>query len=86
MSRYIIKQKGSDSEDFGNYKYEIYLGSKLVANYWHDYRGDDHGLYILKIQKDYSPSCRMTEFISGGGPAPLVLTDWAIQYLDNIIK
>ena len=85
MSNYIIKQISKDSESFGNYNYDIYLGTKLVAKYWHDFRGNDHGLYLPNVQKQYSLPCRMTEFMSGGGPNPLVLTDWAMQFLEKII-
>jgi hypothetical protein len=39
----IEQDDTSEREPFGQYTYRIYVGDRLVARFWHDYRGDDHG-------------------------------------------
>lgn len=75
---YTIKQVEKDSEPAGNYNYEIYLGSALIARYWHDFRGDDHGIEFVNGQSDNWPVGRMIEFIEG---KPVKLSSAAINYL-----
>lgn len=71
---------------FGNYEYDIFEGKKIIARYWHDFRCDDHGIdFIDGIQRDF-PFGIMTDFLIGGGPKPLALSDSAIIYLSNIFK
>jgi len=77
--RYRIEQDaGRDA--FGNYSYRIYSGSQLVARYWHDYRGDEHGIEFVKGESLPCPG-QMTDFIKGGGPEPLVLSERATSYI-----
>jgi len=68
-------------EGFGNYEYCIYEGDKMIARYWHDYRGDDHGIEFFDGSKESWPVGQMTDFLKGGGPEPLILSDRAVDYL-----
>ena len=79
---YSVAQTGRSSGSFGNYNYEIYRDGKLVARYWHDYRGDDHGLEFTNRVRE-QPVGRMVDFLEGGGPKPLVPSSEAIAYLDR---
>ncbi|MBJ7575470.1 hypothetical protein [Luteimonas sp. MC1828] len=80
---YTIVQDDSKRESFAEYKYRIYRDGKLIANYWHDYRGDEHGIDFVNGSKDSWPVGRMIDFIDGGGPQPLVLSQRAMAYLDG---
>jgi hypothetical protein len=53
-----------------------------VARYWHDYRGDDHGIEFSNGESESCPIGRMIEFVDGGGPKPLTLSAKAIAYLN----
>ena len=66
---------------FDNYRYRIYQGQRVVARYWHDYRGDEHGIEFMDGRKDSWPVGRMIEFLEGGGPQALRLSQRAIEYL-----
>ena len=77
-----IRHTDGQREDFGPYRYGIYEDGRLVARYWHDYRGDDHGIEFPDGTSDFWPVGRMTEFVTGGGPQPLGLSDQAIAYLE----
>ena len=77
---YAIEQD-SQREEFGHYRYRIYKDGRLVAHYWHDYRGDDHGIEFLDGTKEGWPVGRMVEFIGGGGSEPVRLSDRALAYL-----
>jgi hypothetical protein len=68
-------------ESFGEYCYRIYSDGQLIARYWHDYRGDDHGIEFINGEKEDGPVGRMTDFLEGGGPQPLVLSDRAVAYI-----
>ena len=68
-------------ESFDEYRYGIYEEGRLIARYWHDYRGDDHGIEFISGVSESWPVGRMTEFVDGGGPKPLVLTERAVAYI-----
>jgi hypothetical protein len=53
----------------------------LVARYWHDFRGDEHGIEFLDGRSEEWPVGRMVDFVTGGGPEPLGLSDAAVAYL-----
>ena len=57
-----------------------------VATYWHDHRGDDHGLEFANGTTDRWPVGRMTDFLAGGGPQPLRLTEAAVAYLTDKLE
>ncbi len=80
---YTVKQKTSNRESFGDYTYEIHRNGKFVANYWHDYRGDEHGIEFVNGEKDSWPVGRMIDFLTDGGPNPTSLSSAAITYLNG---
>lgn len=80
---YKIQQDESRRAPVGEYTYRIYRNEKLVATYWHDHRGDDHGIQFVNGTTDFSFTGRMVDFIEGGGPKPLTLTPQALKYLDE---
>ena len=79
---YTIEQDKSQRESFGNYTYRIYESGRLIANYWHDYRGDEHGIRFIDGAEQAWPVGRMTDFVEGGGPQPLTLSQRAVAYLE----
>lgn len=80
---YTIQQEDSRRDPFGEYNYRIYKDNRLVARYWHDYHGDEHGIKFVDGASDFSFAGRMVDFIEGGGPGPLTLTQRAVTYLDE---
>lgn len=75
--RYRIEQEpGRDS--FGNYRYRIYKEGVLVAHYWHDYRGDEHGIDFVTGLSDQWPVGRMTDFLFGS-----TLSERSAAYMDQ---
>jgi hypothetical protein len=79
---YRIEQDDSTKRpSFGAYTYRIYEGHRLVARYWHDHRGDEHGIEFLDGRSEDWPVGRMVDFIEGGGPEPLRLSERAVVYL-----
>jgi len=76
-----IRQSVGSRKQFDPYWYEILDGKQVIANYWHDYRGDDHGIKFMDGTEDSWPVGRMTEFLLGGGPQPLKLSGKALTYL-----
>lgn len=78
-----IKLADSKRDSFGEYQYNIYEQGRLVARYWHDYRGDDHGIEFINGKKEDWPVGRMVDFITGGGPQPLGLSERAVAYLKS---
>ena len=77
---YKIEQDDKKRESFGEYKYRIYQDDVLIAHYWHDYRGDDHGIDFVNGPSEKWPVGRMVDFIEGGGPEPLRLSKRAVIY------
>jgi hypothetical protein len=80
---YKIEQDDSKRESFAEYKYRIYQDGRLIAHYWHDHRGDEHGIEFVNCTKELSPLGQMTNFIEGGGPQPLVLSQRAVTYING---
>ena len=78
---FTIEQTKEKRENFGNYTYRIYEDGRLIAHYWHDYRGDEHGIEFVGGAKESWPVGRLTDFIEGGGPQPLILSERAVDYL-----
>ncbi|WP_288363300.1 hypothetical protein [uncultured Spongiibacter sp.] len=77
---YQIRRSKVERDAIGNYQYEILHGKKVVAKYWHDFRGDAHGIEFVGGKKEGCPGS-MINFLSGGGPKPVELTSMAIKYL-----
>lgn len=79
---YRIEQDDSTKRgSFGEYTYRIYDGARLIARYWHDHRGDEHCIEFTDGRSEGWPVGRMIEFIEGGGPEPLRLSERAQAYL-----
>ena len=76
-----IEYAKTPREAFGAYQYDIYEDDRLIAQYWHDYRGDEHGIAFVGGTSELWPVGRMTDFIEGGGPEPLALSERAVEYL-----
>ena len=78
---FSIELEVSARQSFSDYRYHIYDGDRLFAHYWHDYRGDEHGIEFSDGVRESWPVGRMVDFIEGGGPTPLVLSARALVYL-----
>jgi hypothetical protein len=65
----------------GHYWYRICDDGRLIARYWHDFRGDEHGIEFVNGTKEDWPVGRMIDFLGGGGPEPLVLSERAVAYI-----
>ena len=77
-----IEQDISPRAPFAAYRYRIYENDRLIARYWHDHKGDDHGITFVGRSRMDVPEGTMIEFITGGGPdEPLQLTAKAVAYL-----
>lgn len=79
----ISIEQESSRDSLGNYRYRIYKDKILVARYWHDFRGEEHGIQFVNGTSDRWPVGRMTDFLEGGGPEPLVLSERGLAYLDQ---
>ena len=82
----IERDNSRKREDFDEYKYRIFRAGHLVASFWHDYRGDDHGLLFVDGTVESWPAGHMTDFLEGGGPQALRLTERAIRFLERHAK
>ena len=79
---YRIEQDDSTKRaSFGAITYRIYEGDRLIAKYWHDHRGDEHGIEFIDGRSEGWPVGKMIEFVEGGVPEPLRLSDRAQAYL-----
>ena len=83
---YRLERDDSRRRAFDGYSFRIYKGDRLVARYWHDYRGDEHAIDFTDGTSESYPVGRMIEFLEGGGPKPLVLTERAVAYLEGKLK
>lgn len=78
-----VERDNAPRESFGEYRYRIYRGDTLIARYWHDYRGDEHGIDFLNGKFDMWPVGRMIDFLEGGGPQPMVLSKRAEAFIEE---
>lgn len=79
----ISIEQESSRDSLGNYRYRIYKDKVLVAHYWHDFRGEEHGIQFVNGTSDPWPVGRMTDFLEGGGPEPLALSERGLAYVDQ---
>ncbi len=86
MSYTIQQIRSAGHQPFAEYQYRVYKDDRLIATYWHDHRGDDHGIEFADGTKDAWPVGRVVDFIEGGGPQPLVLSARAVAYLDERLR
>ena len=80
---FTIERDNKPRQSFGEYQYRILLEGKLIAYYWHDYRGEEHGIDFVGGKTELWPVGRMIEFLEGGGPKPLMLSEAAVVYLKS---
>ena len=80
---YRIVQATEKRESFGEYRYQIFEGNQLIAHYWHDYRGDEHGIEFIGGKREACPVGRIIDFMNGGGGNPLELSKKANEYITN---
>ena len=78
---FTIEYSKDKREAFDNCSYLIYEDGRLIARYWHDFRGDEHGIDFLNGYTDDWPVGRRSDFVQGGGPEPLILSERAVAYL-----
>lgn len=83
---FTIERAGGDRDSFGNYKYRILENGRLIAHYLHDYRGDEHSIDFVNGPSELWPVGRMIEFVEGGGPNPLTLSEKAVSYLNGKLR
>ena len=80
---YTVSHVKKTRESFGEYRYGIYENGKIIAYFWHDYRGDDNGIEFVNGISAHDPVGKMTNFLEGGGPKPLTLSKRAINYINE---
>lgn len=79
---YRIEQDHSLCRGSGEgYRYYIYEGDRLIARYRHDHKGDEHSILFVEGLREVRLMGRVGDFIEGGGPEPLRLSDAAVEYL-----
>lgn len=81
---YRVERDDRKRDQFGEYRYCVYRRDKLIAYFWHDHRGDEFGLLRIDGRDAPMPFGRSTDFLEGGGPEPLRLTEGAIKHLDKL--
>jgi len=81
VKRFSIRQIDRERKSGADIQFEIFDGDRFVAHYWHDFRLDEHGIRFEDGREDSWPVGRVIDFITGGGPQPLELTDAGIGYL-----
>jgi len=86
MSYRIEQDDSTKRQGFAPYTYRIYDDERLIARYWHDFRGDEHEINFIDGKNERWPVGRMIDFVEGGGPEPLRLSERAVAYLDRKIR
>ena len=81
-----VEHKERSTEPFSEYRYDIYCGDRLIAEYWHDHRGDEHGITFAEGRQEDWPVGRRSDFLQGGGPQPLTLSSEAVDYLKQRLQ
>ena len=80
---FSIEQERGSREPGDEYRYRIVRDGMLIARYWHDHRGDEHGIEFVTGFNESWPVGRMIDFIEGGGPQPLRLSNKALAYIEE---
>lgn len=81
---FTIRYADPSRDSHGNYQYLIHDDrGRLVAFFWHDFRGDEHGVKLAGGRAASRFHGRMIDFLEGGGPLPLVLSATAVAYLQR---
>jgi hypothetical protein len=82
--RFSIRQRPRERTPGANYEYDILDGSDVIAGYWHDFRGDEHGIVFADGRSEDRPVGRPADFIMNGGPFALRLSSAAVAYLTRL--
>lgn len=80
---YTVSHVKKTRESFGEYRYGIYENGKIIAYFWHDYRGDNNGIEFVDGISAHDPVGKTTNFVEAGGPQPLKLSKRAINYINE---
>ncbi len=78
---YRIEQLTQTRGSFDPYKYHIFKNNKLIAEYWHDFCGDEHGIKFKNGFNQGYPVGKVIDFLNGGGSSPITLSPKAIDFL-----
>ena len=82
---YSVAQIQEDRAPFGSYRYTIFRGDEAFAIFRHNYRGECEGLTVLASGRELEVPCGMvSDFLTGGGPLPLGLSDEAQKFLETL--
>ena len=79
MSRYTIRKAPGERDPFGDYEYEIFLGDEKVAQFSHDFRGEEP---TIRTADDW----RFCVALKGGGGEPLEVTEEGERALDEMMR
>lgn len=82
---YEVEHERDDQAASMIHSYRIMSNGGMVARYWHDHRGDEHGIEFPDGRREGWPVGRSIDFHVGGGPEPLRLTPRAVAYLDSML-
>jgi hypothetical protein len=77
-----IEPAGRNDEPEGHLRFHIQRGSRLVARYWHDHRGEDHGIEFVAGGAESRPVGRVSEFIETDANGAPVLSKRAVAWLE----
>jgi hypothetical protein len=83
--KYTVEQLTEPRESFGSYRYKIFKGGEEFAIFWHNYRGECEKIMVFSTGHEEDPPFGMcSDFLTGGGPLPLGLSQGAIKYLESL--
>ncbi len=74
---------GRDGPSPQNYRWAIWRGSTLVAEYGHDFRNDERWLVVHGVTK---PILEDVDLLSGGGSEPLIVSEPGVRFLDKMLE
>lgn len=82
---YTVEQIEEPRPAFSSYRYRIFRRGTEFAIFSHDYRGECEFIRVLSSGRlEILPFGFSSEFLTGGGPLPLGLSEDAVRYLDSI--
>lgn len=82
---YNVEQIQENRKGFSSYRYRIFRGNTEFAIFSHDYRGECEYIKVLSSGRlEALPFGFSHEFLTGGGPLPLGLSEAAKRYLDSL--
>ncbi len=81
-----VEQISEAREPFGSYRYRILDGDEEVAVFTHNYRGECEWLRTSGGHEEDPPFGMITDFLTGGGPEPLGLTEAARRHVEALLR